>query len=89
MKTLEEQIKKLEFNSNKEYYTYLNTNIDFLRKDLNYLKSVIAIKYNTTNKKSINNSSVTFLYYIVNRENNGKNTYKSKKELRTIYSQSL
>jgi hypothetical protein len=51
MKTLEEQIKKLEFNSNKEYYTYLNTNIDFLRKDLNYLKSVIAIKYNTTNKK--------------------------------------
>ena len=51
METLEEQIKKLEFNSNKDYYSYLNTNIDVLKEDLTYLKRVISSKYHTNNKK--------------------------------------
>ena len=41
MEAIEKIIKDLEFNSEKDYNTYLKFNIDFLKEDLRYIRENI------------------------------------------------
>ena len=45
IKSIERIIHELEFSSEKDYNTYLKTNIDLLKKELSYIKKNITDTY--------------------------------------------